>query len=286
MDTHGKCNIPRRIQILPESKDRMREVVKRWKNEGKKVRFSFSGEGHIIGTEPGGWLVIEGDAADIRLETWYKRGTLTQKATLRAMEALLYWTNYNQYPASSELLKGYHQALMEDTDIKREDPVSGHRVLVTTSSPMCTTVDMNNFIDTAIHWLLMADIPPNMIEPISEKDFKGIYHEWYKARSVDPSSIDNIKNWEEYCERFPYDEFLCVGINEKGTGQTQKIHIVSRGADISAVDEPWNWIRGATSIHDKIHNSNLGWTAVLHEFPHVAPKVHRARELAKKKELI
>ncbi len=284
MDTHGTCNFPRRLQILPESKERMHPFVKRWIEENKKLRFNLSGVGVIDFTEAGGYLVIAGEPMDIRLETWYQRRTLTQLQTLKSLEALLYWANHNAYPASSDLLYGYHQVIVEESNIRREDPASGHRVLITTSSPLCTTADMNQFIDLAIHFLLVADVPPNMVEPIANKDFKTLYKEWYKARSVDPETNDNIKTWEEYCERVQYDEFLCVAINEKGTGETQKIHIVSRGASADSIDESWNWIRGATSIHQKIHQH--GWDPVLHEFPHIAPKVHRARELAKKKELI
>jgi len=176
---------------------------------------------------------------------------MTQKQTLRAMEALMYWSDYNQYPPESKLLSGYHEVVIETTNIKKEDPVSGKMIRISTSSPLCTTADMNRFIDTAVMFLLEADIPPNMIEPISEKNFVQIYKEWYKFRSVDSGSIDDIKNWDEYCRRFPYDEFLCVLVPEKGTGQTQKIHIVSRGAAADAIDEPWNWIRGSTSYSQK-----------------------------------
>ncbi|RLC32366.1 MAG: hypothetical protein DRH37_00730 [Deltaproteobacteria bacterium] len=283
MDAHGKCKIPRRVQILPESKERMRPYIKRWIEEEKRIRFAFTGEGVIVGTEQGGWLVIESDPAEIVLETWYKRGTPTQKQTLRALEALMYWSSHNTYPLKSEMLYGYHQVIMDTAGITRVDPASRKTVRVTTSCPLCTTADMNRFIDVAIEFLLEADLPPNMIEPTSEKNFKDLYREWYKWRSIDPSSIDHIKNWEEYCKVFPYDEFLCVLVPEKGTGQTQKIHIVSRGAAADAIDEPWNWIRGATSIHQKIHQ--YGWEGVLEEYPHLIPKVERARKLAGMKEI-
>jgi hypothetical protein len=283
MNAIGRCNIPRRVQILPESKERMRPTIKRWIGEGRKVRFSFSGEGKIIATEAGGWLVIESEPSDIRIETWYKRGTPTQKQTLRALEALLYWANFDQYPPKSELLHDIHEEIIAQTGIYKESPVTGKPVRVSTSSPLCTTGDMNRFVDTAISFLLDADVPPTLIDPISEKDFVGLYREWYKQRSIDPESIDNIKNWEEYCARFPYDEFNCIAVNELGTGQTQKIHIVSVGAETGARDEAWNWIRGATSIHTKIHQ--LGWPAVLQEYPHLIPKVERARDMAGKKEI-
>jgi len=45
MEAHGRCKLPRRVQILPESKERMKEHIFRWIKEGKKVRFYFSGEG-------------------------------------------------------------------------------------------------------------------------------------------------------------------------------------------------------------------------------------------------
>lgn len=283
MDALGRCYLPRRIQILPESKDRMRPLIRRWIGEERKVRISFTGDAIINATEAGGYLVLNEGVGDIRIETWYKRGTPTQKQTLRALEALLYWANHDQYPPKSELLHDIHEEIIAQTGIYKESPVTGKPVRVSTSSPLCTTGNMNQFIDTAITFLLDADVPPNLIDPISEKDFVTLYKEWYKTRSVDAETIDNISNWEEYCRVFPYDEFTCIAVNEMGTGQTQKIHIVSRGSAPTEVDEPWNWIRGATSIHNKIHN--LGWPVVLAEFPHLIPKVERARAMASKKEI-
>ena len=282
MESRGRCRLPRRIQILPESKDRMKPSIMKWKAEGKRVRFSFAGEGTILGTEEGGWIVIDSDAADIHIETWYRRGTLTQLATLKALEALLYWSDYDQYPPSSELLWGYHEFLMNTANIMRKNEVTGQMVRITTSCPDCTSIDMNKFIDIAIDELLTRDIPESMVDLASQKSFKDLYREWYRVRSTE-TDLESIKNWDEYRRVFPYCEFTCIRVPEAGTGLTQQIHIVSRGSSPQNIDEPWNWIHGLTTIHQKIHK--FGWDVVLQEFPHMIPKVKKARELAKKKAL-
>ena len=290
MDAHGKAAVPRRLQVLPESKDRMYPTIKKWADERKKVRFTISGEGHIIGTEKGGWIIIDTvgcEAADLTLEAWYKRRTLNQLNTLKALEALLFYANHEMYPPKSEMLYGYHQVIMELTGIRRQDPYSGKVVMVTTSMEMCTTVDMHRFISTAFRLILECDsLPPGMIEPATNMNVKMLYRAWYQKATEDEALYAGIKSWDDYLELFPYDEFHLVARNEAGTGATQKIHIVSRGAEHAAIDEPWNWIHGATSVHEKIHNSLIGWEGVLHEFPHMTQKVRRAREIARKKELI
>ncbi len=280
MEAVGRAHPPRRIQFLLDSRDRVKPHIKRWLEEAKKVRFSLSFEGYIETTEDGGYIVVTStEAADVHMETWYKRRTLTQIATLKAIESLLFWAHNQIFPPSSGLLDGFHEVIIESTGIHRVDPSSGKMVRISTSSHLCTTADMNQFIETAIQFVLDADIPHTMYIPAAEKDFSKLYREWYKIRSLD-DGMDDI-TWEEYCRRIPYDEFNCVGATEG----LQKMHIVSRGADAAAIDESWNWIRGPVSIHLQIQHQH-GWGPVLQEFPHVIPKVERARKIAKKRSLI
>ena len=285
MDTHGKCLFPKRIKIDSESKDAMRETIRKWVGERKKVRVYLSMETHVVGTEPGGWILFtpEDQAADIAMETWYKRRTPKQLATLKALEALLFYANHKVYPPSSELLYGYHQVILDMTGIMREDPTSGHVVRVTTSSPLCTTADMNRFIATAFQLILDADVPESWIEPATSLSAKGLYRQWYLRMWHTPDVLEGVKTWDDYLRLFPYDEFNVVARTEAGTGRTQKIHIISRGANTAAIDEPWNWIHGATSIHHRIHKE--GWKNVLREYPHMVSKVNLAREMAKEKGL-
>jgi hypothetical protein len=285
MNARGKCNLPRRIQILSESKEKMKPSILRWMGERKKIRFAMTGEGIIDSVGEGGWLyVTPHQAADIHIETWYRRKTPTQQATLKALEALLFWAHNGIYPPKSEMLAGFHEVILEVTNIMRMDPTCGRRVMVRTSSPLCTSSDMNEFIRTAFVLLMESDVPDHLIEPITDRNPTEIYRAWYTEYSVDEAAYTGIETWEDYLERFPFDEFFAVSRNEAGTGATQQMHIVSRGADKAAIDEPWNWIHGATSVHQRQHQ--VGWGPILQEFPHIAPKVHRARELAKKKELI
>lgn len=283
MNTAGKANLPRRIQILPESKERMKPSLLRWLGEKKKIRFTLSGEATIKALGEGGWVLLAPDqAAEIYLETWYKKKLPTQLATLKALEALLFWSHNNIYPPKSEMLAGFHEVILETTNIMRMDPTCGRRVMVRASN--ATTADMNEFIRTAFVLLLEADVPEHLIEPITERNPSEIYRAWYAEYSVSEVAYTGIKTWEDYLERFPFDEFFAVSRNEAGTGATQKMHIVSRGADPTSIDEPWNWIHGATSVHQRQHQ--IGWDPILQEFPHIAPKVRRARELAQKKGLI
>ena len=236
-------------------------------------------EGFIETTKSGGVLVVRAvTPADVRMETWYKRRTLTQLATLKAIESLLYWANYDMFPAKSTDLAEIHQVIMNHAGLYHDDAKFG-RLMVTTSSNHCTTVHMNRFIEVAIQFLLEADVPHTMVEPAAQMNFQELYREWYKLRSLD-EDMDDI-TWEEYKKRVPFDEFNCV----QATEDCQKMHIISRGAQPDAIDESWNWIRGPESIHIRIQHQK-GWGPVLQEFPHLIPKVERARKMAHKKGLI
>lgn len=280
MEAVGRAVAPRSLTFLRDSRDRVKPHILRWMNEEKKIKILVSFDAKIIDTASGGIIIMDSDsAADVHMETWYKKRTLTQLATLKSIESLLYWAHNGTFPISSTLLDGFHEVILEAAGITREDPSSGKTVRISTSSHLCTTADMNRFIEIAIGFVLDADIPHTMIEPAAQMDFRKLYQEWYKMRAMEPD-MDDI-TWEEYCRRFPYDEFNCIGATEG----LQKMHIVSRGADAAAIDESWNWIRGPESIHIRIQHQH-GWGPVLQEFPHVIPKVERARQMAKKRSLI
>lgn len=280
MEAVGRASAPRSLTFLRDSRDRVKPHILRWMDEGKKIKILVSFDAQIVSTASGGIIIMESDsAADVHMETWYKKRTLTQLATLKAIESLLYWAHNGTFPLSSTLLDGFHSVIMEAAGIMRMDDECGKYMRITTSSRLCTTADMNRFIEVAIQFVLDADIPHTMTMPALEMDFRKLYQEWYKIRSLEPD-MDNI-TWEEYCVRYPYDEFNCIS-NTEGL---QKMHIVSRGSDVTAIDESWNWIRGPESIHIRIQHQH-GWGPVLQEFPHIIPKVERARQMAKKRSLI
>lgn len=283
MDAIGRAEIPFRIVFHKDSKERVKPSIIKWMAEGKRLRISMVFEAYIAKTAPGGVIELRADeysaSADVHMETWYKRRTIKQLATLKAIESLLYWSHNNMFPPRSTDLAGYHQSIMELAGIRELDPSCGKAVLLTTSNPRCTTEHMNRFIEIAVTLAIESDLPPNMIEPATEMDFITLYREWYKARTA-TADCDGLTK-DEYKKRFPYDEFNCIAETE----DLQIMHIVSKGAGADVIDESWNWIRGPSYLHIQIQHQH-GWEPILQEFPHIIPKVERAREMAKKKGLI
>lgn len=62
-------------------------------------------------------------------------------------------------------------------------------------------------------------------------------------------------------------------------GHMELAHIVSRGADCTAIAEPWNWLMLTYNEHRGLQHQN-GWEAFLQQFPHLKARVLRARSLA------
>jgi hypothetical protein len=278
MEFNGKAQIPDSIKILPVSSEAALPLIGRWLKETKKVKVTVSFDAYISGTMKPGIIMFGGgsEPAEVNIRTWYKRRSLSQLATLKALESILFWAMEGKHALNSKWLWPIHQGIMEEVGERVSNPVCGNKpILVTTSSEYCDTYMMNKFIDCAVDHILEYELPQTLVEPLSKKRLSDIFREWFIARFVQ-EDIDGISSWDEYKTRFDFCEFTFT----RNIEPLDQIHIVSRGSDKKDIDAPWNWIHGRHSIHMRTHA--YGWDAILKEFPHIIPKVKRARDLAGK----
>lgn len=64
-------------------------------------------------------------------------------------------------------------------------------------------------------------------------------------------------------------------------GELEKAHIVSRGASVSAIEKPWNWLMLTVNEHRFVQHQH-GWNTFLEKYPHLKGRVSRAQLLAGK----
>jgi hypothetical protein len=284
MEAKGRIETLTQIQFLIDSKDKVKDKVFQWMRDKKRIRFHITGEAVVSGTAAGGIVFLEPPdgsvgGCDVSLKTWYRKGSRSQLNTLKGLESLIYQADNGIAPPSSDDLWFIHQGIMEAANIQIYNTKTESSSLVTCSSPFCDSSAMNRYIEIALDELSMRDIPENVRDSINGETISDLFVEWYKKRMVE-DDLHSIKNWESYKSLFPWCEFTFT----RGTEDNplEWMHIVTRGAHPERIDEPWNWIHGSASIHRKQHL--YGWDSILQDYPHMIPKVKKARELANQKE--
>lgn len=138
-----------------------------------------------------------------------------------------------------------------------------------------TVEQATRFIQSLINLLYdIADFTIYDTVMINEvKQVINKWHEWRGNLADDP--LDNVTA-EEWRESHTVSDASGIG------GDIEIAHIVSRGADASDIDKPWNWIALTHEEHARQHQ--YGWEEFIKSYPHLLPRIKRAREKAKKLE--
>lgn len=274
MNAKGRVKLPM-LDFNTSSMVEMTPFLERWIKEGKKLNFTLTGEATLRKTENDLVLMLNPlgpDSCDLLLETWYQRRTLTQLNTLKALESLLYQIDYQRKPKSKDL-EFIHQGILEIANERVENPWTKKTVMVTTSMKCCDTKIMDRFIEVALEELAERNIPKDVRDAMFDRPLSEIFREWYKQRMV-RDDLDGL-TWNEYRKRIPYCEFTF-----KSHGPLERMHIISKGANGSIYEQPWNWIHASRHIHQEQHNN--GWESIMQDYPHIIPKINRAHEMERK----
>lgn len=103
---------------------------------------------------------------------------------------------------------------------------------------------------------------------------RQVLYQWQIWRGKQSDDISDNRSLAEVRSQVRYSEASGRG------GSLELAHIVSRGSDSADIDEGWNVIVLTHEEHMAQHQ--YGWDAFLQTYPHLAPRVERARELAGK----
>lgn len=247
------------------------------KNQGKPFKLELEGKVMIAGTEAGGILHLSIEDHPFLLLTEYKEPrSRTQENTLRGLERFIA-TAIMDRKATDEEVDEIHEAIIDEVMPVKTNTYSGERHHKRTSD--ATVVEMARCIEHAVNWLCTLDIPDFLVEAAS-KDMHSLWSGWYRWRyeqELDPLYDDEMAmDWPEYCRHHQVCE-LCFQPDIPGD-PLERAHIVSGGANGAAYEKPWNWLRIHHSHHVPVQHQH-GWDAITNEFPHIAGKLRRARQM-------
>jgi len=210
---------------------------------------------------------------DMQIQRWYKRRSLN--ANNLAWELA---TRLGQADRVSKEIVYY--AVKELVDLPR-DEYKG--IFVSRSSGELTTVEFARFIQ-AIVIECQTHVPA-----VEIRDIWILFTEWRFAQEKDPLE-GTYYGPEDYKEKHPCCEGCgryLLTTDKEGTdhhaGELAHIVSVGAGGGVGSRDD-WIWLMLCTKCHLCTQHAN-GWEDLLTLYPHLRPKVDRARERSGKKPL-
>jgi hypothetical protein len=210
---------------------------------------------------------------DMQIQRWYKRRSLNANGLAWELA-----TRLGQADRVSKEVAYY--AVKELVDLPR-DEYKG--IFVSRSSGELTTVEFARFIQA-----LMIECQMH-VPAVEIRDIWILFTEWRFGQEKDPLE-GTYYGPEDYKEKHPCCEacgrFL-LHTDEKGdqkhSGEISHIVSVGAGGGTGARDD-WLWLVLCSKCHLCIQHAG-GWQELLTLYPHLCPKVDRARERAGKKPL-
>jgi len=207
---------------------------------------------------------------DMEIQRWYKRRSLNANN--------LAWELATRLGQADHVSKEIVYYAVKELVVLPRDEYKG--IFVSRSSNALTTVEFANFIQ-AIVIECQTHVPA-----VEIRDIWILFTEWRFAQEKDPLE-GTYYGPEDYKEKHPCCE-ACGGylLTTDGSGDLQHggqlAHIVSVGAGGAHPD--WDWLMLCTKCHLCTQHAN-GWEDLLTLYPHLRPKVDRARERSGKKPL-
>jgi len=290
MIKHGKADITKitktgfELQFSKQTKDNAREFLLSYmkKDNPPAINLTMIVPCMLETTAMGGIVSFQFiDMPDIYLEAKYQEKTKAQMTTLRGIERFIFWATEGYKARGDKDIYYIHEALLDMYSQPIKNPISGKESMMRTSSPDMDTVTLSRIINGGLNWLAELDIPEDVLRSIG-RPMRELWHEWYKWRYEnkcgDPLFEDEqTYSWDDYCRVHPVCE-LC-GLPGAPGDALERMHIISKGADISIYEAPWNWLRSHHSHHVQQHSEAENWNGITYEFPTVKGKIDRARKL-------
>lgn len=266
-----------KITVDPDDLDE----TKRWlsKAVGQSVNITMSAQAVLTGTAVPRTLHLQlKDPFSGHVSMSRGRRTKRQNDTLRGIERMIFFAQNGREPMNGELVY-IHEGILDTFSPRTENPISGNKLPMRTSDDAMSTADMSRIIQGALLWLMEQDIPTEVYEAIGE-DMRQLWASWYEWREnsdeAEPLRKEDL-TYGDYATTHPVCE-ITTDIS-RPSDPLVIAHIISRGANESAISKSWNWLRIKDSLHRKQHAE--GWDAILPTAPErVRKKVEKARKLA------
>lgn len=207
------------------------------------------------------------------------RGTKSynQVKTIFALIKIRFYLNKRRYPTDTEQAKEYSDLLWKYAD--REPVINGSEETAPITLSAMSKSQAAMFISAII--AEVYEYMGNGLNDSMEIELKEVFEEFQAANGQgvgNPTDYDKNENLlsEEEWRRKNHFSFAS-GVSDE---TLQLHHILSRGSHPEFEDKPWNWIMLTDYEHNRIIHAKGGWQKFLELFPHCAPRIKNAYDMA------
>lgn len=208
------------------------------------------------------------------------RGTKSynEVKTIFALINIRFYLNNHRYPTDTEQAMEYSKLLWKYAE--REPVAEGSEETAPISLSAMSKSQAAMFISAIIAEIY--EYMGNGLNDAMQIELKEIFEEFQSANGYgvgNPNDYDkdgNLLSEEEWRAKNHFS--FASGVV---TEDLQLHHILSRGAHDAFRDCPWNWIMLTDYEHNRIIHAKGGWQKFLELFPHCAPRIKNAYDMAK-----
>ena len=241
-----------------------------------------------------GWLLLPATAADKKVLDQFANGlgnryatvianysrcnkTYDQVKTIFALINIRFFIQYHRYPTETEQAIMYSSFLNDYAD-KVPNPRNPDDEIAVPLSQMSKT-QAAYFINSIIGDIY--EYAGSALTDTQQVELKQIFEEFQGANGYgvgNPMDYDkdgNLLSEDEWREKNHFS--FASGVD---TEDLQLHHILSRGAHKAYEHCPWNWIMLTEEEHMRIIHAMGGWKKFISIFPHTAPRIKNAYDMA------
>lgn len=204
------------------------------------------------------------------IDAQFQKRSFKQLAAVWTLVTVIFESMEERKPTEQERYDLYLDLLEEYAD-KVPSKVSGklRPVHISESNTMAAA----RFIDGLLfHLATECELKTDL-----QAEVRDVLYQWEIWRGKQDTDINSERSIAEMKKRVVYSE-------ASGKSPVEYHHIVSRGADVKAIDCAWNILALTHEEHMFYHEK--GWSAFLDRFPHLRGRVEKAIEKAGKLPLI
>jgi len=207
------------------------------------------------------------------------RGTKSydQVKTIFALINIRFFINHNRYPTDTEQAKEYSDLLWLYAD--RQPVAQGSEDTAPVSLSEMSKSQAASFIGSIIAELY--EFMGNGLTDSMQVELKDIFESFQAANGqgvgnpIDYDKDGNLLTMDEWRKKNHFS--FASGVV---TEDLQLHHIMTRNSKPQLADVAWNWIMLTDYEHNRIIHAKGGWQKFIELFPHCAPRIKNAYDMA------
>lgn len=207
------------------------------------------------------------------------RGTKSydQVKTIFALINIRFYLKEHRYPTDTEQAKEYSDLLWKFAE--RAPVCEGSEETAPIPLSAMSKSQAAMFISSIIAEIY--EMMGNGLSDAMQIELKEIFEEFQAANGygvgnpIDYDKDGNLLSMDEWRKKNHFS--FASGVSDD---TLQLHHIMTRGSKPQLVDVAWNWIMLTDYEHNRIIHAKGGWQKFLELFPHCAPRIKNAYDMA------